>query len=81
MKKHNKILVLAKSKLDSIENLVSQALTGMEISLEEFNAITKEKQKYDRMKENLRNVSERSSAKKQENMRLTSVNLRKIKSL
>ena len=81
MKKHNKILVLAKSKLDSIENLVSQALNGMEISLEEFNAITKEKQKYDRMKENLRNVSERSSAKKQENMRLTSVNLRKIKSL
>ena len=42
-KKHDKILVLAKSKLDSIETLVSQALTDMEISHEEFNAIIREK--------------------------------------
>ena len=40
---HNKILMLAKSKLDSIETLVSQALIAMEISHEEFNAIIKEK--------------------------------------
>ena len=39
----------------------------MEISHEEFNAIIREKQKYERMKENLRNVGERSSSKKQEN--------------
>ena len=38
-KKHHKILLLAKSKLDSIQNLVSQALIAMEISHEEFNAI------------------------------------------
>ena len=50
-KKHNKILMLAKSKLDSIETLVSQALIDTEISHEEFNAIIREKQKYDRMKE------------------------------
>ena len=73
---HNKILMLAKSKLDSIETLVSQALIDMEISHEEFNAIIREKQKYERMKENLRNASE-----KQENMRLNSVNSRKIMSL
>ena len=47
-KKHDKILMLAKSKLDSIETLVSQALIDMEISHEEFNAIIREKQKYER---------------------------------
>ena len=35
--------MLAKSKLDSIETLVSQALIGMEISHEEFNAIIRKK--------------------------------------
>ena len=44
----------------------------MEISHEEFNAIIREKQKYERMKENVKNVSE-----KQENMRLKSVNSKK----
>ena len=70
----------AKSKVDSIETLISQALIDMEISHEELNAITREKQKYERMKENGRNVSERSSAKEQENMRLNSVNSRKATS-
>ena len=42
-KKHDKILMLAKSKLSSIETLVSQALIDMEISHEEFNAIIREK--------------------------------------
>ena len=35
-KKNDKILMLAKSKLDSIEILVSQALIDMEISRQEF---------------------------------------------
>ena len=38
-KQNNKILVLAKSKLNSIETLVSQALPDMEISHEEFITI------------------------------------------
>ena len=42
-KKHDKILMLAKSKLDSIETLEYQALIDMEISHEEFNAIIREK--------------------------------------
>ena len=42
-KKHDKILMLAKSKLDSIETLVSQFLIDMEISHEELNAIIREK--------------------------------------
>ena len=33
---HDKILMLAKSKLNSIETLISQALIDMEISLEEL---------------------------------------------
>ena len=75
-KKHDKILMLAKSKLDSIETLVSQALIDTDINHEKFNAIIREKQKYERMKENLRKVSE-----KQENMRLNSVTSKKITSL
>ena len=75
MKKHDKILMLAKSKLSSIETLVSQALIDMEIGHEEFNVIVREKQKYERMKKNLRNANE-----KQKNMRLNSVNLKKITS-
>ena len=67
--------MLDKSKLDSIENLVSQALIDMEINCGEFNAIIRE-EKYERMKENDRNISE-----KQENTRLRSVNSRKITSL
>ena len=55
-KKHDKILMLAKGKLDSIETLISKALIDMEISDEEFNAIISKKQKYERMKENVRNI-------------------------
>ena len=40
-RKHDKILMLVKSKLNSIETLVSQALVYMEISHEEFIAIFK----------------------------------------
>ena len=67
-KKHDKILMLAKSKLNSIENLVSQALIDIEISHEEFVAILKVKDKYEKMKENVRSGNE-----KQEIMRLSSV--------
>ena len=44
-KKHDKILMLAKSKLNSIETLISQALIDMEICHEEFITILKEKDK------------------------------------
>ena len=46
--------MLAKSKLNSIESLISQALTDMEISHEEFITILKEKDKYEKVKDNLR---------------------------
>ena len=67
-KKHDKILMLAKSKLNSIETLISQALIDMEISHEEFIAIFKEKDKYEKMKESLRRENEQ-----QEIIRISSV--------
>ena len=78
-KKHDKILMLAKSKLNSIETLVSQALIDMEISHEEFNAIIREKEKYERMKENVRNVSQRSSTERQRNIGLKQCEVKKKK--
>ena len=74
-KKHEKVLMLAKRKLNSIETVVSQALIDMEISNAEFITILKEKGKYEKMKENMRHVSEKLE-EKQENMRLNSVNSR-----
>ena len=62
---------MGKSKLNSIESLVSQALIDMKISHEEYITIFKEKDKNEKMKENVRNVS-----KKQENMRLNSASSR-----
>ena len=67
--------MLAKSKLNSTEILVSQALIDMEISYKEFTTILKDEDKYEKMKENVRDVSEKLE-EKQENMRLNSVNSR-----
>ena len=50
--------MLAKGKLKSIETLISQALIDMDISHEEFITILKEKDKYEKMKENLRSENE-----------------------
>ena len=50
--------MLAKSKLNNIETLISQTLIDMDISHEEFVIILKEKDKYENMKENLRSENE-----------------------
>ena len=57
-KKHDNILMLAKSKLNSIEILISKALNDMEISHEEFTIILNEKDKYDKMKYKIINENE-----------------------
>ena len=49
-KRQDEILMLAESKLYSIEKLVSKALNDMEISHEKFIIILDEKDKYERMK-------------------------------
>ena len=47
--------MLAKSTLSSIDTLISQALIDMDTSHEEFITILKEKDKYEMIKENLKN--------------------------
>ena len=49
--------MLAKSKLNSIDTLISQALIDMDINHEEFITVLKEKGRYEMIKDNLRNKS------------------------
>ena len=58
-KKPDKIFMLAKSKPNSIETLIFQALIDMEMSHEEFITILNEKDEYEKMKDNLRRENER----------------------
>ena len=55
-KKHNKITTLARSKLNIIENLISQALVDFEITHEEFSKIIYEKNNYEQIVDNIRSV-------------------------
>ena len=54
-KKHNKIIVLVKNKLNKIETLLSNALYDSKISHEEFASTTTEKNSYENIKENIKN--------------------------
>ena len=64
-KKHNKSVMLAKSKLNSIKGKISEALINNEISHEDFMTILNEEKKYRELKENIRMMnSYRSDAKK-----------------
>ena len=64
--------MLAKSKLNSIETLILQALIDMDINHEIFVTTLKEKDKYEKLKENLRSKNEELY----EIMRLSSVKSR-----
>ena len=46
--------MLGKRNLSIIESLISQALLDLEISHEEFKTIVNEKEKYEKMKEDIR---------------------------
>ena len=53
-KKHNKIIMLARSKLNSIESIISKALIDNEISPEDFEIVINEEEKYRELKESIR---------------------------
>ena len=53
--------MLAKSKFNGIDTLISQALIVMDISQEEFITILIEKDRYEMMKENLKNKNGESN--------------------
>ena len=55
-KKHNKIIALARSKLNIIENLISKALIDFEITHEEFSKIIYEKNNYEQIIDNIKSV-------------------------
>ena len=55
-KKHNKIVLLAKSKLNSIEVLISQDLIDSNIKYDEFILINNVLKEYDEMKEEIKNL-------------------------
>ena len=64
-KKYNKIVMLARSKLNSIESKISEALINNEISHEDFMTILNEEKKYRELKESIRMMnSHRSDAEK-----------------
>ena len=64
-KKHNKIVTLARTKLNSRENKISKALMDNEISNEDFETIINEEEKYRELKESIRMMdSQRSDAEK-----------------
>ena len=67
--------MLAKSKLNSIDTLISQALIDMDISHEESITILKEKDRYEMMKDNLRSENGESY----EIMRFSSVKNKNLK--
>ena len=60
-KKHNKIIVLAKNKLNTIDTLLSSALNDSEISHEEFTNIITETNIYENIKENIKDTAETTS--------------------
>ena len=60
-KKHNKIVMLARSKLNSIESKISKALMDNEISHEDFETITNEEKKCRELKESIRMMNSQTS--------------------
>ena len=66
--------MLAESKFNSIETLISQALGDLDISHEEFIMILKEKDKYERVKYNL--ISENGD-EKQKIVKISNIKLKK----
>ena len=53
-KKHNKIVMLARSKLNSIESKISEALISNQISHEDFITIINAERNYRELKESIR---------------------------
>ena len=60
-KKHNKIIALAKNKLNTIDTLLSSALNDSEISHEEFTNIITEANIYENINENIKELTTESS--------------------
>ena len=71
----NNIVMLAKTKSNSIETLISQALIDLEISFEEFNTIVNEKEKYEKMKEDIVMMKNSDKLNKEEGKKIKTTKL------
>ena len=64
-KTHNKIIMMARSKLNSIESKISEALTNNEVSQEDFMIIINGEKNHQELKESIRMMnSQRSDSEK-----------------
>ena len=66
-KKHNKIIALGRSKLNIIENLISQSLIDFEITHEEFSKIIYEKNNCEQIIDNIKSVKSVDDLNKENN--------------
>ena len=67
--------MLAKSKLNSIETLMSQALINLEISHEKFKTIVNEREKYEKMEEGIRMMESSDELNKEEGKKTKKIEL------
>ena len=67
-KKQNKIVVLARSRLNSIESKITEALKDNEISHEDFRTIINEEKKCRKLKESIRMMKSQRSDKEKINL-------------
>ena len=72
-KKHNKIIALAKSKLNMIDTLLSSALNDSKISHEEFSNIITVKNMYENIKENIKDIKEENSTTRSSSLERTTL--------
>ena len=66
---------MAKSKLNSIETLKSQASIDLEISYEEFRTIVNEKEKHQKMKESIKMIKSSDKLNREEGKKIKTTEL------
>ena len=72
-KKHNKIIALAKSKLSMIDTSLFSVLNDSKISHEEFSNIITEKNMYENIKENIKDIKEENSTSEPSSLKRTTL--------
>ena len=74
-KKHNKIVMLARNKLNRVETLISQTLIDLEISPEEGKTIINEEENHRKLKDNIRIIEASDELNEKEDKKMSSLKL------
>ena len=74
-KQHDKIVMLARNKLNSVETLISQTLIDLEISPEEGKTIINEEENHRKLKDNIRIIEASDELNEKENKKMNSLKL------